>query len=369
MNRLVIIYLFFVFAGSTGFSQPLRYAVLRSGFGLPFGAYGLNVEYRISRFGGYAGAGFMKKQYYDEVFIPPSFNIGAGLKYYFLRTELAWHPVAGVHCGWLNNYYHKDIGQNPYTAVVYGFAFLAGLEMKENIWSFEMCILTDPGNMIFKPAAHPSYTGKVYFTPSIGIGVNIYALRTYFKERKKLKEKEETDITIKIEINAGKDSVAGEITASKEQIVIENITKECNDTLNYLAVRKLLKDKQNNYLACKQIDDNAYFFIRFKSSQLNENRGLVSIPVKDNTAELSAFIIVTDKNMTFDEVCLKAIEDESADFEIYECKEGTVDFYYYGNFLKEFSVKASDMKFVRKSSTEVSERYLDEIFICFISDK
>jgi len=71
------------------FSQDKRFVIVKVGFGLPYGAYGGNIEYRWNNLGGYVGAGFMKSQNYRDINLDinlaKTFNTCVGLKYYFLR--------------------------------------------------------------------------------------------------------------------------------------------------------------------------------------------------------------------------------------------------------------------------------------------
>ena len=350
------------------YSQANRYAVLKAGFGLPFGAYGINLEYRLYHFGGYVGAGYMKTQFYREINIPSSFNGAVGLKYYFLRFEDPWHPIIGIHAGWLNNYYHKDIGTASYSYSVYGLALIGGIELTEDVVSLEMSMVVDPSFAILHPEKHPYYQGKVYFTPTIGIGVNLYAIHHYYKYREKNRKRKE-------ELDNDNDQISDtdnkQVNSKNENdVFIDKIKSECNDTLSFPAVRILVADNYGNLIAGKQIAEDSYLFVRF-SSEKNSSGILAQVYQLDSSiTDVSVFIIKTAKpNQTLVNLAYLLASDGQTEGNTFDAVKGTVSIYYYKNARNEISIKLNDLKLVGKTETGKAELYYDEIFICLVAEK
>lgn len=347
------------------YSQPKRYVVFKAGFGLPYGAYGLNVEYRLKRFGGYIGGGYMKAQYYSDIVIPGSFNGALGLKYYFFRTQDLWHPVLGLHAGWLNNYYHKNIGHSSYKPTVYGLAFIAGVEMIENMMSIEMSMVIDPGVAVIKPETHPNYKGKVYFTPTIGVGINLYAVKMYFKNRERKKNREilNTKEVHDTDIVSGKQEEINE----QNELYTEEIINECNDTLNFPAVKIYNEDNQGNQWIGKQIAEDMFLYVKFSEPVNGAGKKLLTFDLDKELTKYSVMVIrTTDKNEKLSYLTNKVMNNENIGGETYYCKQGKLIVYNYGNAQKEISVQLNDLKLVNGDNSEL---YYDEIFICLVSGK
>ena len=358
---IVTISLFF----GTVLSQNKRYTVIKAGFGLPYGAYGLNLEYRWKKLGGYVGAGYMKSQYFSNIHIPSSFNGALGLKYYFFKTEELIHPVLGIHAGWLNNYYHKDIGLLKYRSSVYGAAFIVGIEMIENVTSIELSAVIDPGFAVLNPETHPNYTDKVYFTPSIGIGINIYALRMYFKKKERMREREEKIINEPAE---EKQNVAIENKTTVPNVYINElsnrIVKECNDTLAFPAIKIYQQDSMGNNWIGKQIADNLFLYIKIKGKVEGYEKSLQTFLVDSNLKSHEIFVYKSMQPDNLKQITQQILNNPIQNIEKYHCYEGKLAIYTYGNSQKEISVQLNDLKL--KSELK-SELYFDEILICLVA--
>lgn len=347
-------------------AQPKRYAVLKGGFGLPFGAYGLNLEYRYYNIGGYVGGGYMKTQYYREIDIPSSFNGALGLKYYFFRFEDPWHPILGIHAGWLNNYYHKNIGTASYESTVYGLALIGGIELTENFVSLEMSMVVDPGFAILHPEKHPSYQGKAYFTPTIGIGVNLYAIRHYYKYKEKNRKRKEERQNEPVILSDKKQ----EFVKDENEIFIEKIKSECNDTISFPAVRTLVQDNFGNLLAGKQIAEDSYLFVRFSSEKSSSGILAQVYQIDSSITDVNVFLIKSkNPNVTLNNLAYQLVSESQTEGITFEAVKGTVSFYYYKNARNEISIRLNDLKLSSKAGDGRVELYYDEIFICLVAEK
>ncbi len=365
---LLVLFLFgIIFSFNSAYSQKDRYVVFKGGFGLPYGAYGLNLEYRWKRIGGYAGGGYMKSQYYSDIVIPSSFNGALGLKYYFFRPQELWHPVLGIHAGWLNNYYHKNIGYSSYNPTVYGLAFIAGVEMIEDMMSIEMSMVIDPAVAILNPEKHPNYMGKVYFTPTIGVGVNLYAFKMYLKNRERKKNREIINMEEKLETNSGPVN-QNEIkvrTKDTNTVISERLVRECNDTLAFPAVKIYTDDGEGNYWVGKQIAEEIFLFVKFSEPITGTEKTLYTYNLDSAIKTHTVFIIkMLDKNEKLSGITQKLMNKEPVQGEIYQCKQGRLMVYNYGNMQKEISVQLNDLKLINGNNSEL---YYDEILICLVS--
>lgn len=348
-------------------SQNKRYTVFKAGFGLPYGAYGLNLEYRYKKLGGYIGAGYMKSQYFSNIHIPSSFNGALGLKYYFFRTEELLHPILGIHAGWLNNYYHKDIGQLKYRSSVYGAALIAGFEMIENVTSIEMSMVIDPGIAVLNPETHPNYKGKIYFTPSIGIGINIYALKMYFKKKERMKNRENIDMEEKIE-DRNHISTTHINTEKKDYstVVTEKIINECNDTLAFPAIKIYKEDSLGNHWIGKQIAENMFLYIKIKGKVEGYDKSLQTFMVDSNLKSHEILVIKTNNPDDLKQITQQILNNDIKNAELFNCYQGKLAIYTYGNPQNEISIQLTDLKLKSKIKSEL---YFDEILICLVSKK
>jgi|GEM_PF-3014234 len=185
---LTNIFLFFIILKSA-FSQIFyeRYVNLKIGQGVSFGGLGINLEYRYNKVSFMGQLGYQSEQYqYDHV-IPASWNFGFDTRYYFSKKNGNWQFFTGLHGGWLSNYYLPEIGENGYNSQVFGLAFQSGIEVREDLLNIEIGLTIDPGKLILNSSKHPYYSLYWYFSPNVGIGVNLYALRTILKTKRKRK--------------------------------------------------------------------------------------------------------------------------------------------------------------------------------------
>lgn len=365
---IITLLIFFLSDFYTVNAQPDRFVIIKSGFGLPFGAMGLNLEYRRKHVGGYAGLGYMKTQYYREINIPSSINGAIGLKYYFFKFEDSWHPIIGLHAGWLNNYYHKDIGRESYSSTVYGLALMGGVQLTENVVSLEMSMLVDPGFAILHPEKHPSYMGKPYFTPSIGVGVNLYAIHYYFKYKKRNKERQEERVNEVVVSNSS--TLDKTMERNHDIILADKIKAECNDTMSFPAIKILLLNETGNYLAGKQMAENLFLFVEFPDQSINSENSIQLFKVDSANNYIRAYIIKTTKiGENLNEIAETILNKKSIDGKSFECIQGNISVYYYRNVKKEISIKLSDLKLIGKNIEGVAELYYDEILICLVAPK
>ena len=348
------------------FSQDKRFVIVKVGFGLPYGAYGGNIEYRWNNLGGYVGAGFMKSQNYRDINLDinlaKTFNTCVGLKYYFLRPIDGLRPVLGIHAGWLNNYYTNKIGSTNYSYNVYGLAAIAGFNFSENIVSLEINILIDPGFAIIKPQTHPYYSDKGYFTPSVGVGVNLYALRLYLKNNKRRKERNEID-TVFVQLN-------NNITENKKPNPLsQKIAIECNDTLGFKAIKTLFKDSQGKIVAGKQIAENAYIFVRFQKTGAIIGESLQVNYIDSSNKQIEVFVIKTNiKGENIESISGKIKTNNFNNLQYYYTIQGKVTTFYYGNNKNNISIRLNDLKLFDKNKEHNSQLYYDEILICLLSE-
>ena len=348
-------------------AQEKRYAVLKAGFGLPFGAYGVNLEYRYNRFGSYVGVGYMKPQYYLEITINSSFNSAVGIKYYFFKPEDGWRPIIGIHAGWLNNYYQNSIGNTSYQSTVYGLAGICGFELCESIVSLEMSLVVDPGFAVLHPETHPSYSGKVYLTPCIGVGVNLYALRHLILDNNKNNKIENADPS-----DFSNNNSTGNKTDENNafnKILLQKIATDCNDTLSFRTVKTLVRDKQEKLLAGKQIAEDAYLFVRFLQNKAITGQTLQVTYIDSSIKNIEVFVIKTSKPDQNIQTLTKLVATENIiEGSIYQTTQGKITIFYYGNERNEISIRLNDLIMVEKNKTKNSQLYYDEILICLVAE-
>lgn len=354
------------FIAKQAFSQDKRFVIVKAGFGLPYGAYGGNVEYRWNNLGGYVGAGYMKSQNYRDIYrninLNSTFNTCVGLKYYFLRPIDGFRPILGIHAGWLNNYYSNKIGITNYNYNVYGLAAIAGFQLSENIVSLEIDMLIDPGFAILHPETHPYYSEKSYFTPSIGVGVNLYALSKYFKERKKSKlinEADSADVASNKNTNSNK---------NKNSLLLK-IAIECNDTLGFKAVKTLFRDEKGKLVAGKQIAEDTYIFVRIQKTGAIIEQSLQVTYIDSLSKYIEVFVIKTNNRNENIETLSEQIKlNNLTNLSVYQTVQGKVTIFYYGNNQNNISIRINDIKLIEKNKKENSQLYYDEILICLLSE-
>lgn len=246
------------------YSQQLvnRYVNAKFGQGVVFGGRGINVEYRYKHFGFGVSVGYQSKQYIYEHTIKSSNNIALNTRYYYYHKNGNWQIYGGIHVGWLSNYYLPKIGEIIYNPIVYGVTSLLGFEIRDDILNVDIGLTVDPGILILQKKQHPHYSDQWNISPNIGIGVNLYALKSTIRFRKKMKKKEISDKTIVFQ-NA--DSIMPQIDKKIHEILIEQkaslIIENCNQQANYVN-EKAYFAKDTLYLL-KQVGLKQYIYIKF----------------------------------------------------------------------------------------------------------
>lgn len=154
-----------------------RYLLLRAGSGPVYGGLvGGSIEYGKDLISGYASVGTIPAFTTQEgVDVPGSLNFGGGARFHMTTRVDRLRTRAGVHVGWLENYYAAPIKDDPYDPIVYGGMFTFGTEFTTRVLSLEADLSFQPGWLIFNPSSHPFFSGS--FSISGGIGVNLFALR------------------------------------------------------------------------------------------------------------------------------------------------------------------------------------------------
>lgn len=355
-----------LFFASQSFSQDKRFVVVKTGYGLPFGALGGNVEYRWKNIGSYVGAGYMKSQNYHDINIKSTFNSCIGFKYYFYKPVDGLRPVLGMHAGWLNNYYINKIGLANYKNNVYGLALITGVQFSENITSLEIDMLIDPGFAVLQPETHPYYFQKLHLTPSIGLGVNLYALRKYFKYKKRNKQLSYSDsIAISLNNSTNYNLISNKFITPVQQ----KIETDCNDTMGYKAIKKTFKDLQGKTIVSKQIAEDTYLFVRIQKSGAITGQSLQVTYIDSTTKQIEVFIIKSVKpTENIETISNKVKINDYNNVQYYQIIQGKVTIFYYGNSKNDISIRLNDLKLFDKNKKENSQLYYDEILICLLSD-
>lgn len=364
-KTIISMFIMAFFMSASLIAQDKRYVVVKGGFGLPFGAYGLNIEYRWFNLGGYFGAGYMKAQNYREINIKSTINSALGLKYYFFKPEDGWRPIIGIHAGWLNNYYLNKIGTMQYNPTVYGLAGIVGFELSEKIVSLEMSLVFDPGFAILKPETHPYYKGKIYVTPTIGVGVNLYALKRFLKGEDKSKTIKNVESTEYVNSNLVVKKQAEENPVTK--LLATKIVSDCNDTLGFKAVKSLIRDKYGRLLAGKQIAEDLYLFVRFQQNGAITGQSLQITYIDSTNKSMEVQIVKTNKpeaNIESLSRSLAAYEDVAGSN--YKVIQGKATIFYYGNERNEMSIRLTDLIMSQQNKNQL---YYDEILICILAEK
>ncbi|MCX7861735.1 MAG: porin family protein [Bacteroidales bacterium] len=252
-----------------------RYVNFKIGQGISYAGMGIAAEYRYKKLGIMGSVGFQGEQYEFEQTIPSSWNVSTNVRVYLSKRDGYWQFFTGVHAGWLSNYYHPDIGNNSYQYTVYGLAWQLGVEVREELLNFEIGVGIDPGYLTLNSAKHPYYNSRWYFSPSIGIGVNLYALQSRLKyNRRKIKEDNSTEHPVisekKVsEIKMDNDTIHLKLIQQQASVLIEQCHQAvkspferlfyANDTLyawkplgnkRSIYVKKVLKDTSKEQFTC-----------------------------------------------------------------------------------------------------------------------
>lgn len=241
--KLLLAKIFLFFFIKNLYSQVFydKYVNLKIGQGISFGGFGTALEYRYNRLSFMTQIGYQQEQYQYDHTIPSSWNFGFDTRLYISKKNSNWQLFTGIHAGWLSNYYHPDIGERYYKPQVYGIAFQTGIEVREDLLNIEIGLGIDPGKLIFNTSKHPYYSSYWYFSPNIGIGINLYALRSSLKIRHKRKISE-------------KESAEPIYQNKTENIVVSD------DTIHQIIIQQQAKKLIENCTnAIKSIYDRAYY--------------------------------------------------------------------------------------------------------------
>jgi hypothetical protein len=235
-----------------------RYVNLKFGQGIVYGGRGLNIEYRLKHFSMALTGGYQGEQYLYDHNVASSYNIGANVRYYYYRKQGSWQLYTGLYMGWLNDYYNPDIAEKIYNSTVYGSAFLIGLEIREELFNVEIGTSIDPGILVFQPEKHPYYNRNWYVSPNIGIGVNLYALRSSLKFKKQHKHST-TNTTI---APIFKDTTAKSVmNAIHERLIHQQAVDLINSCENHAAILNEKAYYQNDTLYIfKQVGIHQYIY-------------------------------------------------------------------------------------------------------------
>lgn len=265
MNKTKFILIIFVsFYGSVVYAQLLsdRYVNAKFGQGVLYGGRGINIEYRYKHFGFGASAGYQGEQYIYEHSIKSSYNIGFNSRYYCYHKNGSWQAYGGIYFGWLSNYYLPKIGEASYNPVVYGASPVLGIEIREDILNVDFGLTIDPGILILQKQQHPYYVDQWNISLNIGIGVNLYALQSVLKFRKKIKNKEISNNAI---VFQKLDSILPQIDKNIHELLVEQkavqIIENCNQQAAFVN-EKAYYAEDTLYLL-KQVGLKQYVYLKF----------------------------------------------------------------------------------------------------------
>lgn len=259
-----------------------RYVNFKIGQGFSFGGMGIAVEYRYKKVSVLGSFGYQREQLVYDRIIPSSWNVSSDIRYYLSKRDGSWQFFVGLHGGWLSNYYHPDIGENPYQYNVYGIALHTGIEIREELLNFELGMGIDPGRLTFHPHKHPYYNTSWYIAPNVGIGINLYALQSRLKynKKKEYSRKETTNQNIVNDAeknlqNSSDDSIHIKLIKQQASVLLEQCQQSFkspydrvfyqNDTLyvwkplgnkRYLFFKILLRSKKNEQFYCTSFNEN-----------------------------------------------------------------------------------------------------------------
>jgi hypothetical protein len=156
-------------------SKKDRIASLTGGFGSTYCGFGLNAEGGSYPYSFYVMAGYTPA-FGSLVRIPAGTHYGAGGWYFFNIRSKRFQPRAGLHLGWVNNYYNSAIGLQPYKPNIYGVAAHGGLRYQTKYFIFDAGVDVLPP-LILDRKDHPYYLEEgflySYFGFSLGVGINL----------------------------------------------------------------------------------------------------------------------------------------------------------------------------------------------------
>ncbi len=328
-----------------------RYVNVKIGQGIVYGGWGVNVEYRRNHFSIALDGGYQGSQYIYDHDVDASYNTGACLRYYYFRKQGSWQLYSGIYTGWLNNYYHPDIGTDSYHSTVYGTAFLLGLEIREELFNVELGVSIDPGMLIFNKSTHPCYNKDWYILPNFGIGVNLYALHTAFKNRKKFKHSPVKTIT-----TAGVIDTASQrsLVAIHEKLIHEqanNLIQSC-ETAPAAYNEKAFYQNDTLYIF-KQVGIGQYVYGKIFLPYL-QRESFYTTSIEPSNQLLKIFFIEDNLTIPSPEELITLYEEEE---NLIEAKQGLVSLYIHE---QRCHVKLEQVSF-KKGSLNL---YFDSISLC-----
>lgn len=271
-TKLILI-IFITCYGSIVNAQLLsyRYVNAKFGQGVLFGGRGMNIEYRYKHFGFGASGGYQGEQYIYEHTVKSSYNIGFNTRYYYYHKNGSWQAYGGLYFGWLSNYYLPPIGEASYNPIVYGATPVIGVEIREDILNVDIGLTVDPGILILQKQHHPHYSDQWNISPNIGIGVNLYAVKSALKFRKKMKNKE---ISNKAFVSQKSDSILPQIDKNIHELLVEQkavqIIENCNQQAAFVN-EKAYYANDTLYLL-KQVGLKQYVYLKFFLSETTKEQ-------------------------------------------------------------------------------------------------
>ena len=153
------------------------YLLAKVGYGVTYaGLGGVSVSYGRNLLSGYLSAGVVPSlAANDSITVPGSFNVGFGARYHLPSQSEHFRARFGAHFGWLDNYYHDNIGSDAYEPIVYGALVSLGAEYFGRVLSVEVDASLQPDFLVVGLDNHPFYGGKL--SVSAGVGFNLFSLR------------------------------------------------------------------------------------------------------------------------------------------------------------------------------------------------
>ncbi|GAB4378329.1 MAG: hypothetical protein Kow0075_08130 [Salibacteraceae bacterium] len=162
---------------------------INAGFGMPYGGLGGNLEIGTGHYSVFAGWGYAPASADLNRSIPSSVNYTVGVRYYFDVGSEYFFPRIGLAAGWVTNYYHQAIGNQPYDSHVNGISGHIGVQVYSTegvVFSFDASMSSNV--VIFKSSSHP-YFYPFYIRPSVGIGFDLVRIFTSKSERSPVRNK------------------------------------------------------------------------------------------------------------------------------------------------------------------------------------
>jgi hypothetical protein len=248
-----------------------RYVNAKLGQGVLYGGRGIHIEYRYKHVGIGLDGGYQSEQYIYEHTVKPSYNAGFNARYYYFHKNGSWQAYGGFYFGWLSNYYLPLIGEEKYNPMVYGAAPIIGIEIREEILNVDLGLSLDPGVLILQKSQHPHYGDQWNISPNIGIGVNLYALRSAIKFRKKIKNKEWSAKPIHYQKT---DSILPKLDKNIHDLLIEqkaaNIIENCNQSAMFVNEKAFYAN--DTLFLLKQVGLKQYIYIKFYLPEANKEQ-------------------------------------------------------------------------------------------------